>query len=62
MRVPWLVVFNLFPIVAAVAVIALPTHLFGKGPGYFVNSLLATAVYVLCLAILIRVRDRRLLG
>jgi hypothetical protein len=62
MRVPWLVVFNLFPIVAAVAVIALPTHLFGKGPGYFVNSLLATAVYVLCLAILIRVRGRLLLG
>ena len=62
MRVPWLVVFNLFPIAAAVAVIALPTHLFGKGPGYFVNSLLATAVYVLCLAVLIRVRDRRLLG
>jgi cytochrome bd-type quinol oxidase subunit 2 len=62
MRVPWLVVFNLFPIVAAVAVIALPTHLFGKGPGYFMNSLLATAVYVLCLAILIRVRDRRLLS
>jgi hypothetical protein len=60
MRVPWLVVFNLFPIVAAVAVIALPTHLVGKGPGYFMNSLLATAVYVLCLAILIRVRERRL--
>jgi hypothetical protein len=57
MRVPWLVVFNLFPIVAALAVIALPAHLFGKGPGYFVNGLLATAVYVLCLAILIRVRD-----
>jgi len=62
MRVPWLVVFNLFPIVAAVAAIALPTHLFGKGPGYFVNSLLATAVYVLCLAILIRLRDRLLHG
>jgi hypothetical protein len=45
-----------------VAVIALPTHLVGKGPGYFMNSLLATAVYVLCLAILIRVRDRRLLS
>jgi hypothetical protein len=62
MRVPWLVVFNLFPIVAAVAVIALPTHVFGKAAGYFVNSLLATAVYVLCLAILIRVRVRRLIG
>jgi hypothetical protein len=58
MRVPWLVVFNLFPVVAAVAVIALPAHLFGKGLGYFMNSLLATIAYVLCLAILIRVRDR----
>jgi hypothetical protein len=34
-----------------------PQHLFGKGPGYFVNSLLATAVYVLCVAIAIRLRD-----
>jgi hypothetical protein len=31
-------------------------------PSEFVNSFLATAVYVLCLAILIRVRDRLLLG
>ena len=62
MRVPWLMVFNLFPIVAALAVIALPAHLIGKGPGYFVNSLLATAVYILCLAILIRARDRLLHG
>lgn len=58
MRVPWLLVFNLFPIVAALAVIALPTHLLGRNLGYFANSLLATTVYVLCLAVLIRVHDR----
>jgi len=58
MRVPWLVVFNFFPIAAAVAVIALPTRLLGKGPSYFASSFLATTVYVLCVAALVRVRDR----
>jgi hypothetical protein len=58
MRVPWLVVFNLFPIVAALAVIALPAHLLGRNLGYFATSLLATTVYVLCLAVLIQIRDR----
>ena len=58
MRVPWLVVFNFFPIAAAVAMIALPTSLLGKGPSYFASSFLATTVYVLCLAALVRVRDR----
>ena len=58
MRVPWLVVFNLFPIVAAMAVIALPAHLLGRRLGYFANSFCATTVYVLCLAALIRARHR----
>jgi hypothetical protein len=58
MRVPWLIVFNFFPIAAALAVIALPTRLLGKGSGYFVCSFLATSVYVLCLAVLVRVRDQ----
>jgi hypothetical protein len=58
MRVPWLVVFNLFPIVAALAIIALPAQLLGRNLGYFASSLLATTVYVLCLAVLIRIRDR----
>jgi hypothetical protein len=40
MRVPWLVVFNFFPIAAAVAVIALPTRLLGKGSSYFASSFL----------------------
>jgi hypothetical protein len=52
------VVFNLFPIGAALAVIALPAHLLGRNLGYFATSLLATTVYVLCLAVLIQIRDR----
>jgi hypothetical protein len=59
MRVPWLVVFNLFPIVAALAVIAFPAHLLGKGPTYFANSFIATTIYVLSLAALIRVHGRK---
>ena len=58
MRVPWLIVFNFFPIAAALAVIALPPRLLGKGSSYFASSFLATAVYVLCVAVLVRVRDR----
>ncbi len=58
MRAPWLVVFNLFPIVAALAVIALPARLLGRNLGYFANGFLATTVYVLCLVLLIRLRDR----
>lgn len=55
MHVPALVVFNLFPIVVALAVMALPTGLLGRSLGYLLNSFLATAAYILCLAILIRV-------
>jgi len=58
MRVPWPVVFNLFPIAAALAVIALPTHLLGKGSSYFACSFVATAVYVCCVAAVVRIRDR----
>ena len=59
MRVPWLVVLNLFPIVAALAVIALPVHVLGKALSYLVNSFIGTTVYVLSLAVLIRCHDRR---
>lgn len=58
MRVPWLLVFNLFPIVAVLAVIALPVHLLGKGPTYLLNSFIATTAYVLSLAALIGVYER----
>lgn len=62
MRVPWLVVFNFFPIAAALAVIALPTHLVGKGSSYFACGFVATMVYVCCLAVFVRVRDRLRIG
>lgn len=55
MRVPSLVVVNLFPIVAALAVIALPTGRMGRTFGYLANSFLATTAYILSLAGLIRV-------
>lgn len=58
MRVPWFIVFNCLPILAAVAVIAFPAHLLPPGLGYLANSLLATAGYVICLAIAIRIRNR----
>lgn len=58
MRVPWVIVFNLFPIVAALVVIAVPVYRLGRGPGYFSYSFVATTVYVLCLGAFIRIRDR----
>jgi hypothetical protein len=57
MRVPWVVVLNLFPIVAALVVISVPAHGLGRGLAYFTYSFLATTVYVLCLAALIWIRD-----
>ncbi len=56
MRVSRAVLMNLFPIVAALAVIALPSRMVGRDLGYFANSFLATATYILCLAGLIRTR------
>lgn len=55
MRVPSLVVVNLFPIVAALIIVAFPARLVGSTLGYFTNSFLATSTYVLSLAGLIRV-------
>lgn len=54
MRVPWLVVVNLFPIVAALVVVAFPARVLGRAVGYFADSFLATATYILSLAGLIR--------
>src|SRR5512134_2923578 len=59
MRVPWLLVFNLFPIVAVLAVVALPVRILGKGPSYLANSFIATTVYVFSLATLILAYGRR---
>jgi hypothetical protein len=58
MRVPWVIVFNLVPVVAALALLVLPGTEFGRGPGYFAYSFLATTVYVGCVALLVRLCDR----
>lgn len=55
MRVPWLVVVNLFPIVAALIVVAFPSRMLGRSLAYFADSFLATAAYILSLAGLVRV-------
>lgn len=46
---------NLFPILAALGVIAFPVGAMSRSVGYFAGSFLATAAYVVCLAGLIRV-------
>lgn len=58
MRVPWVIVFNLFPIVAVLAVMAIPGDRLGRGPGYFACSFGATTVYVACVALLVRTYGR----
>jgi hypothetical protein len=60
MRVPALVVFNGFPILAALVVAALPLGALGRPLGYFAPSFLATAAYVLSLSIAVRVGRGRL--
>jgi hypothetical protein len=55
MRVPSLVVVNLFPIGVALLVVAFPAQMVGRPLGYFSDSFLATASYILSLAGLIRV-------
>lgn len=56
MRVPWLVVVNLFPIVAALVVVAFPVRMVGRSLAYFAGSFLATATYIVSLAALVRIR------
>jgi len=55
MRVPSLVVMNFFPILVALLVVAFPAPMVGRSLGYFANSFLATAAYILSLAGLVRV-------
>ena len=55
MRVPWLVVLNLFPILVALLIVAFPAQMVGRPLGFFADSFLATAAYILSLAGLIRV-------
>lgn len=59
MRVPALLILNLCPLVAALAILALPTGWFGRDAGYFLNAFLVTAAYILCLAVFVRFLGRR---
>lgn len=56
MRVPSLIVINLFPILAALVVVLFPSGLLNRNLAYLANSFLATATYILSLAGLIRIR------
>jgi len=57
MRVPSIVVANVFPIVTTLAVIALPLGLVPKRWAYPLDSFLATVTYVLSLALLLRIAE-----
>jgi len=59
MRVPSLVVVNVFPILVALLIVAFPSRMVGRPLGYFADSFLATSAYVLSLAGLIRVTRTR---
>lgn len=59
MRVPALVVVNAFPILAALAVAAFPAGMVDRRPAYLAAGFLATGVYVLSLAALVRLVTRR---
>jgi hypothetical protein len=54
MRVPALVVLNLCPLAAILAILALPASLPGRGLGYFLDAFVVTAAYLLCLALVVR--------
>ncbi len=55
MRVPWIVVANVFPVVATLAVIALPLGPVSKHLAYPLDSFLATVTYIVSLAAFLRV-------
>src|SRR6266849_4579236 len=57
MRVPWIVVANVFPVVTTLAVIALPLGLVPKRFAYPLDSFLATVTYTLSLAVFLRVAE-----
>ena len=55
MRVPALIVVNLFPVLVALIVSAIPVASLGRHAGFFSTGFLATGAYVLSLALFIRV-------
>lgn len=59
MRVPAQVVMNAFPILAALSVVAFPAGMVDRRLAYLSAGFLATGVYVLSLAALVRLVTRR---
>jgi hypothetical protein len=62
MRVPSVVVLNLFPILTALAVMVVPSGRMPRSLGYMANSFLTTATYILAVAGLVRIRSGRRKG
>jgi hypothetical protein len=59
MRLPAVVVLNAFPIVTVAIVLAVPQGAVPRAVAYLGSSFLATGVYIVSLASLIRVVERR---
>ena len=57
MRVPWIVVANVFPLVTTLAVLALPLGIVAKRWAYPLDSFLATVTYILSLALFLRAAE-----
>ena len=59
MRVPAIVVLNAFPILAVAVVLSVPQGAVSRGAAFLTSSFLATASYVVSLAMLIRLVEGR---
>jgi hypothetical protein len=55
MRVPWVVVINVLPVVVTLILLAVPNELLGRRLGFVASSLVATGAYIVGLAIMIRI-------
>jgi hypothetical protein len=65
MRVPRVVVVNVLPVVVTLILLAVPNEALGRRVGFLAASLVATAAYVVGLAVMIRIvapRGRDALG
>jgi hypothetical protein len=59
MRVPWVVVINVLPVVVTLMLLAVPNELLGRRLGFLASSLVATGVYVVGLAAVVRIATGR---
>jgi hypothetical protein len=59
MRVPWVVVINVLPVIVTLILFAVPNDLLGRRLGFVASSLVATGAYVVGLAAMVRIAARR---